>query len=260
MSLNINSTGQQAANELANDFFKYNIDKSGLILDNNITDYAAQAYADMVYSVDSNTSSTEPIVQSSVDIMPLIDYTIDNADNPISNISPDSWKNSAKQQMSSDLNDFQNFLKNNLQNYLDWLNGDPLNQQVPTLDDFLSFDPNNLNNYNPNDGYPLNPPTDPTNQDDGIPPNHATPPTPPRRDPLVLDTDKDGFISTVKLQDSQTYFDITGDGIKEKVSWIGSNDGILAYDKNGNGKIDGIDEVFGNFTTSGFGELLGRSA
>jgi hypothetical protein len=100
----------------------------------------------------------------------------------------------------------------------------------------------------------------PWNYSDGIPPNHATPPTPPRRDPLVLDTDKDGFISTIKLQDSQTYFDITGDGIKEKVSWIGANDGILAYDKNGNGKIDGIDEVFGNFTTSGFGELLGRSA
>jgi Ca2+-binding EF-hand superfamily protein len=78
---------------------------------------------------------------------------------------------------------------------------------------------------------------------------------PPPRDPLVLDTDKDGFISTIKLQDSQTYFDITGDGIKEKVSWIGANDGILAYDKNGNGKIDGIDEVFGNFTTSGFEEL-----
>jgi Ca2+-binding RTX toxin-like protein len=91
--------------------------------------------------------------------------------------------------------------------------------------------------------------------DDGIPPNYPTPPTPPRRDPLVLDSDKDGFISTIKLQDSQTYFDITGDGIKEKVSWIGANDGILAYDKNGNGKIDGIDEVFGNFTTSGFEEL-----
>jgi hypothetical protein len=88
----------------------------------------------------------------------------------------------------------------------------------------------------------------------GIPPIDPNPPV-PRRDPLVLDTDKDGFISTVALADSNTYFDITGDGIKEKVSWIGANDGILAYDKNGNGKIDGIDEVFGNLTTSGFDEL-----
>ncbi len=106
-----------------------------------------------------------------------------------------------------------------------------------------------LPSYNPSDGTP------PTTQGDGIPPNHSNPPTPPKKDPLVLDSDKDGFISTIKLQDSQTYFDITGDGIKEKVSWIGANDGILAYDKNENGKIDGINEVFGNFTTSGFEEL-----
>jgi len=75
------------------------------------------------------------------------------------------------------------------------------------------------------------------------------------QDPLVLDSDKDGFISTVSLQDSQAYFDITGDGIKEKTGWIAPNDGILVYDKNENGKIDGIDEVFGNATTSGFTEL-----
>jgi hypothetical protein len=79
--------------------------------------------------------------------------------------------------------------------------------------------------------------------------------TPPRRDPLVLDTDKDGFISTIDLKDSNAYFDITGDGIKEKVGWIEANDGILVYDKNGNGAIDGIDEVFGNSNTSGFSEL-----
>jgi hypothetical protein len=90
---------------------------------------------------------------------------------------------------------------------------------------------------------------------DGIPPKDPTPPTPPRRDPLVLDSDKDGFISTVALEDSNTYFDITGDGIKERVGWIESNDGILVYDKNNNGNIDGVDEVFGNATTSGFSEL-----
>ncbi|MBU0631802.1 hypothetical protein KKA17_04085, partial [bacterium] len=144
----------------------------------------------------------------------------------------------------------------NLSDYIDaLLNPTSDTQPLPGLDGFNYFDPNNPNNYNPNDGYPLNPPTDPTNPDDGIPPNYLNPPTPPRRDPLVLDTDKDGFISTITLQDSNAYFDITGDGIKEKVSWIKSNDGILTYDKNENGKIDGIDEVFGNLTTSGFEEL-----
>jgi len=79
--------------------------------------------------------------------------------------------------------------------------------------------------------------------------------TPLKRDPLVLDTDKDGFISTIALKDSNAYFDLTGDGVKERVGWIESNDGILVYDKNNNGNIDGIDEVFGNTTTSGFSEL-----
>jgi len=75
------------------------------------------------------------------------------------------------------------------------------------------------------------------------------------QDPLVLDSDKDGFISTISLEDSNAYFDITGDGTKEKIGWIAPNDGILVYDKNENGQIDGIDEVFGNATTSGFEEL-----
>jgi hypothetical protein len=136
----------------------------------------------------------------------------------------------------------------------DLLNGTPTTAALPGLDSFDYLDPNDPNNFDPNDGNNLNTDdgTDTSNPDDGIPPID---PTPPRRDPLVLDTDKDGFISTVALADSNTYFDITGDGIKEKVSWIGANDGILTCDKNENGKIDGIDEVFGNLTTSGFDEL-----
>ena len=31
-----------------------------------------------------------------------------------------------------------------------------------------------------------------------------------------IDTDKGGFISTIALKDSNTYFDITGDGINQK--------------------------------------------
>ena len=61
--------------------------------------------------------------------------------------------------------------------------------------------------------------------------------------------------SATQLADSTAFFDITGDGIKEKVGWISATDGIVVIDKNGNGEIDGIGEVFGTATTSGFYEL-----
>ena len=130
-------------------------------------------------------------------------------------------------------------------------NGDDLDKYLTRLDNAFNYAAKKTGLDTNLD--PLNPPT-PTNPDDGIPPLDPTPPV-PRHDPLVLDTNKDGFISTISLEDSNTYFDITGDGIKEKVSWIAANDGLLTYDKNENGKIDGIDEVFGNLTTSGFDEL-----
>ena len=78
---------------------------------------------------------------------------------------------------------------------------------------------------------------------------------PNRIDPLVLDTNQDGFISTTVLEESNTYFDITGDGLRERVGWVKPEDGLLVYDKNENGQIDGIGEVFGNLEQSGFDEL-----
>ncbi|MDX4013264.1 calcium-binding protein, partial [Aliarcobacter skirrowii] len=50
-------------------------------------------------------------------------------------------------------------------------------------------------------------------------------------------------------------FDLSGDGMSEQTGWVDSNDGLLVYDKNGNGKIDDISELFGNATQSGFSEL-----
>ena len=76
-----------------------------------------------------------------------------------------------------------------------------------------------------------------------------------RIDPLILDTNKDGFISTTSLETSTTYFDITGDGLRERVGWVSPQDALLVYDKNENGRIDGIDEMFGNLTQSGFDDL-----
>ena len=35
---------------------------------------------------------------------------------------------------------------------------------------------------------------------------------------------KDGFISTIKLDDSNVFFDLTGDGLEEKTAWISGED------------------------------------
>jgi hypothetical protein len=260
-----NISSQDIANQMAYDFFKYHIDKNNLNFDNNISDYVANTYADVLYPSDTNSSAqhyTSDFDANSVTDS-LIDYMIDHADDPVNNNMPSEWKELAKQQFSSDLNKFADYMEQNFSDFMDWLSKNPNNNQaLPTLDDLMNFNPNDPNNYNPNDGYPLNPPSDDdntnapdsgNNNDEDNAPEPIKPPPP--RDPLVLDTNKDGFISTIALKDSNAYFDITGDGIKERVSWIDSNDGILVYDKNESGKIDGIDEVFGNFTKNGFEEL-----
>jgi len=54
-----------------------------------------------------------------------------------------------------------------------------------------------------------------------------------RYDPLALDLNKDGFIETYSSEESTAYFDITGDGIREKIGWIKDTDALLVYDKNG---------------------------
>jgi len=73
-------------------------------------------------------------------------------------------------------------------------------------------------------------------------------------DPLILDLNADG-IKTTNIQDSKTFFDLSGNGMKAQTGWVNSEDGLLVYDKNNNGKIDNITELFGNDTQSGFSEL-----
>ena len=67
-------------------------------------------------------------------------------------------------------------------------------------------------------------------------------------DPLALDLNGDGKIGISPAPNGGAYFDHNGDGVSHRSSWISKEDGILAYDRNGNGKIDDGGELFGNFT------------
>nr|WP_302628999.1 calcium-binding protein [uncultured Eubacterium sp.] len=65
-----------------------------------------------------------------------------------------------------------------------------------------------------------------------------------RVDPLIVDLDGDG-IETISLKNN-VHFDFDGDKSAEAMGWVGSDDGLLVFDENGNGKIDGGNELFGN--------------
>jgi hypothetical protein len=65
--------------------------------------------------------------------------------------------------------------------------------------------------------------------------------------PLVLDLNGNGNSST-RLNESSVYFDMDGDGFKERTAWVENGDGLLVLDKNANGTIDNGTELFGNFT------------
>jgi hypothetical protein len=83
-------------------------------------------------------------------------------------------------------------------------------------------------------------------------------PVPPT-DPLVLDLDGDG-VELIPLAASTTNFDFDGDGFKERTGWVKPDDGFLFIDANGNGKVDGLSELFGNQTIDGFTALAVHDA
>ncbi len=65
--------------------------------------------------------------------------------------------------------------------------------------------------------------------------------------PIAIDMDGDGFHFT-DVDDSNVFFDVNGDGWKRKIAWTapgagGTVDGLLAYDYNGDGKIERFDEI-----------------
>lgn len=74
--------------------------------------------------------------------------------------------------------------------------------------------------------------------------------------PLVIDLDRDG-VELTNLDTNPVLFDITNDGVKDKTGWAGKDDGLLALDRNKDGKINDRSELFGNDDThdNGFAAL-----
>ena len=69
--------------------------------------------------------------------------------------------------------------------------------------------------------------------------------TPTRRDPLVLDLNRDG---KVELKNA-AFFDLNANGFHEFTRWIDKTDAFLVLDKNFNGKADDGSELFGDAMT-----------
>lgn len=60
--------------------------------------------------------------------------------------------------------------------------------------------------------------------------------------PVVFDLDGDG-IELIGVEESKARFNIDGDGHKERIGWVGKDDGILVLDRNANGRIDDFSEM-----------------
>ncbi|UUZ65416.1 hypothetical protein LP417_13320 [Polaromonas sp. P1-6] len=94
--------------------------------------------------------------------------------------------------------------------------------------------------------------TDPTGQtfkDVEIAATHYGPPPHPTiadsgggKKPIAIDLDGNGFHFT-DVDDSNVFFDVNGDGWKRRMAWTSPGDGLLAFDKDGDGKITSFDEI-----------------
>ncbi|ADC90024.1 hypothetical protein Thal_1395 [Thermocrinis albus DSM 14484] len=71
---------------------------------------------------------------------------------------------------------------------------------------------------------------------------------------LVVDLNGDG-IMLLPLESSNAMFDLTGSGFANKVGWISKGEAFLVWDKNEDGNINDISELFGGLNQSGFALL-----
>jgi len=77
-------------------------------------------------------------------------------------------------------------------------------------------------------------------------------------DPLILDLDGDGL--EISPLSKGVLFDANGDTIKTGTAWAASDDGMLVWDRNGNGLIDSGAELFGDETVLTTGPNAGKKA
>lgn len=60
--------------------------------------------------------------------------------------------------------------------------------------------------------------------------------------PLAMDLDNDG-LEFIGIDDSDVFMDVNDDGFLENLAWVAGDDGLLAFDRNGDGEIAGFDEI-----------------
>ena len=77
---------------------------------------------------------------------------------------------------------------------------------------------------------------------------------------MVLDLKGKG-INLISLQKSTASYDVQGNGHRVPVGWVSADDGILAYDQNGDGIINKKDEIsFVDYTAGAKSDLAGLAA
>ena len=78
--------------------------------------------------------------------------------------------------------------------------------------------------------------------------------------PIVIDLDGDG-VELTAFAGSTVFFDMDNDGLRERTGWAGADDGLLAFDWNGNGIIDDAVEIsFQALLPGAFSDLDGLAA
>lgn len=70
-------------------------------------------------------------------------------------------------------------------------------------------------------------------------------------DPLVVNLES----NSATVSNQKFFFDLDADGKEESISRLGEGSGFLAYDKNGDGKINDGSELFGTKSGDGFKDL-----
>lgn len=72
--------------------------------------------------------------------------------------------------------------------------------------------------------------------------------------PLVLDLDGDGIETVGATSYDAVLFDHDGDGMRTGTGWVKADDGLLVWDRDGNGSIDNGGELFGVHTVLANGQ------